>query len=117
MPAFFTFQILVAIVTITLVTIGPFALTWRYARKWTRPRYLLYIPVGFCLGFVGDVLLATFSSNSLPYNDPERLHFWAGFVRFAPWFMSAGCVGGLTFWIVSGRAIPSVNLLRYKRQG
>jgi len=25
------------------------------------------------------------------------LHFWEGFQRFAPWFTSAGLVGGLTY--------------------
>lgn len=98
-PVLFLLEIMVSIVSVAVVTSIPFAFVRRHAPRRSPKTFFWYIPLGLVLGLFGNILLAMWSSSSLPANDPERLHFWAGVQRFAPWFTSAGFVGGLTFWI------------------
>lgn len=99
---FVLIEVAIAAIAITTITFAPYLLARSLAKKWPLPSGFLYVPLGVGLGWVGALLQANVASYLL-VGDPERLPLWVAVVRFAPAFLGAGLVGGLTYWIARER--------------
>jgi hypothetical protein len=100
---FYVFEIVVALTSIFVVTIGPFLVVRRIRSQWPVLDLALYPALGLGLGLFGALLLAVTVKATGLKGDPDTLSIHEGLNRFVPHFALAGLAGGLAYWGASRR--------------
>src|ERR1700753_2033307 len=65
MPGFYLFQIALALLVVSLTTVGPFLAVRLADQRWPYATTIAAVPLGALLGLLGAVLMALFAGHGL----------------------------------------------------
>jgi hypothetical protein len=99
-------EMAVAMLAIGALTAVPFL--WVRGAGWRGP--VLYLLLGAGLGLLSAVIVAGMSRVVFPEPGHNLARFWTVLRRFVLACGPAGLVGGLTYWLASGRWRPEPRI-------
>ncbi|MBT2135359.1 hypothetical protein KK137_13555 [Croceibacterium sp. LX-88] len=88
----------IAFVLTGLCAFLPFFAALQIAERWQLHSAPFFVASAVITSVALCAFAATVAGSGLPSNDPEHLSFFVAFLRFLPSFLTAGIIGGLTFW-------------------